>query len=705
MSKALKPTTFLRSVISNPSTLPSDKKWVSIISRKGLTEIPNWPQERISLFTNDSQARNKPSYEFALVSALKFCSSHFSISQGEQIHSLVLKSGLVSNIYIQNSLINLYVKCGRIGDAMCLFGSCSVLDTASWNILISGYVKLCRLDNACRLFEEMPKKDCVSFTTMVMGLAQNDRFYDALEVFKEMRFVGVKPNEVTLASVISSYSRLDGIWYGSMVHALALRAGLEGFLLVSTNLIHIYSVVSRLGDAERIFSEMPERNLVTWNVMLNGFSKAGYVDAARNLFEKFPGKDLVSWSTMISAFVRKDRLDDALVTFREMVFYGFRPNEVLTVDLVSACGRLMNITGGQQLHCVSIKIGLDCYVFMQATIIHFYAACRKMELAHLQFELGCKENISSWNALIAGFLTNDMVNLASEAFNSMPKRDVFSWSTMISGYAQNEQSELAFELFQEMLTSGVQPNEITMVSILSAIANLGSLKHGKWVHDYILDKSIPMNDNLTTGLIDMYAKCGSIKKALELFNQERNRAKSVSPWNAIIFGAAVHGHPEMSLSIFSDLENTHLKPNSVTFLGVLTACCHAGLVEQGESYFKHMKKIYNIDPNIKHYGCFLDLLGRAGRLKEAERTIASMPMKADVVIWGTLLAACKTHGNVEIAEKAAVSLEMLEPTHGGGRVLLSNTYADAGRWDEVFLLRNAMLRQGVQKVPGCSGVS
>ncbi|KAI3979885.1 hypothetical protein MKX01_042539 [Papaver californicum] len=607
-------------------------------------------------------------YEFALVSALKFCSSHMWISQGEQIHSLVLKSGLVSNMYIQNSLMNLYVKCGRIDDAMCLFGSYSVLDTASWNILISGYVKLCRLDNACGLFEKMPNKDCVSFTTIIMGLAQNDRFYDALEVFKEMRFVGVKPNEVTLASVISSYSHLDGICNGSMVHALALKAGLEGFILVSTNLIHIYSVVFRLDDAESIFNEMPERNLITWNVMLNGFSKAGYVDAARDHFEKFPGKDLVSWN-------------DALVTFREMVCYGFRPNEVLTVDLVSACGRLMNITGGQQLHCISIKIGLDRYVFMQATLIHFYAACRKMELAHLQFELGCKENISSWNALIAGFLTNDMVDLASEAFTSMPKRDVVSWSTMISAYAQIELSELAFKLFQEMLTSGVQPNEITMVS------------------------SIPLNDNLTAGLIDMYAKCGSIKKALELFDQERNRAKSVSPWNAIIFGAAVHGHPETSLRIFSALEITNLKPNSITFLGVLTACCHAGLVELGESCFKRMKKIYNIDPNIKHYGCFLDLLGRAGRLEEAKRTIASMPMKADVVVWGTLLAACKTHGNVEIAEKAAVRLEKLEPTHGGGRVLLLNSYADAGRWDEVFIVRNAMMRQRVQKVPGCSGVS
>ncbi|MCL7023532.1 hypothetical protein MKW94_021122 [Papaver nudicaule] len=702
MTKSFTLSKNLHSVISNYSTLQSNRKWVLRISTKHLSELPNLPD---SLFTDDPEARKKPSYEFALVSALKFCSSHTSISQGKKIHSLVLKSGLVSNIYIQNSLINLYVKCGRIDDAMCMFGSCSVLDSASWNILISGYVKVRRLDDAYRLFEEMPNKNCVSYTTMVMGLAQNDRFYDALEVFKEMRFAGVKPNEVTLASVISGYSRLDGICNGSMVHALALKAGLGGFVLVSTNLIHIYSVVSRLDDAERIFNEMPERNLVTWNAMLNGYSKAGYVYAARALFEKFPEKDLVSWSTMIGAFVRKDRLDEALVTFREMVCSGFRPNEVLTVDLVSACGRSMNFTGGQQLHCVSIKIGLDCYVFMQATIIHFYAACRKMELAHLQFESGCKENISSWNALIAGFVTNGMVDLAREAFDSMPERDVVSCSTMISGYAQIGQSELAFEIFQEMLTSGVQPNEITMVSILSAIANSGSLEHGIWVHDYMLSKSIPLNDNLTAGLIDMYAKCGSIKKALELFNHERNRAKCVSPWNAIIFGAAVHGHPNTSLRIFLDLEKTHLKPNSITFLGVLTACCHAGLVELGESCFKRMKQIYNIDPNIKHYGCFLDLLGRAGRLEEAERTIASMPMKADVVIWGTLLAACKTHGNVEIAERAAVNLEKLEPTHGGGRVLLSNTYADAGRWEEVFVVRNAMLRQGVQKVPGCSGFS
>lgn len=592
-----------------------------------------------------------------------------------------------------------------MGCAKLLFESNNVLDSVSCNIMVAGYVRSGRLDDARRLFDVMPKRGCVSYTTMIMGLAQNGCWREAIEVFKDMRLEGVTPNEVTMSSVLSAYSRVKGRYKnGKVIHGFVVKVGLEGFNLVLTNLVHMYCVSSCLWDAKVLFDEMPDKNIVAWNAMLNGYSKAGFVDLARDLFEKIPSKDVVSWGTLIDGYVQVGRLNDVLTMYRAMLCTGVKPNEVMVVDIISACGQAMAFNEGQQFHGISVKMGFNSYDFMQATIIHFYAACQKVNLAVLQFELGSKDHVTSWNALISGLIRNGMLNQAMELFNQMPERDVFSWSSMISGYAQNEQPELALQLFREMVASGLKPNEITMVSVLSAIATLGNLQDGKWAHEYINRSSIPVNDNLGAAIIDMYAKCGSISIALEYFHRIQDEVSTVSPWNAIICGLAMHGHANLSLNIFSELQRRNLKLNSITFIGVLSACCHAGLVEEGDKHFKSMKSLYNIDPNIKHYGCMVDLLGRAGRLEEAERLIRNMPMKADEVIWGTLLAACRIHGNVEVGERAAQCLTGVQPSHGPGRVLLSNIYADAGMWDDAGLVRRWIQNQRLTKLPGYSGV-
>lgn len=679
-------------------------KWVSTITSKR-PQLPQDPPEgHVRLFFDGTTNHNNSDYELSLVSVLKSCSSLLAISQGQQIHCLVLKSGLGSNTFIGNSLINMYAKCGFVDDARYLFDCLSKLDPVSCNIMIAGYVKIGQLDNARRLFEIMPGKGCVSYTTMIMGLAQNDCWREAVEVFKDMRVAGVVPNYVTMASVMSACAHLGGIWNCRMLHVLVIKLQLEGLVLISTNLLHMYCLCSSVAEARSLFEEMPERNTVSWNVMLNGYAKAGLVDRARELFERIPAKDVVSWGTMIDGYVQVELLGEALMIYRAMLRTGVGPNDVMIVDLISACGRSMALGEGQQFHGITVKTSFDRHDFIQATIIHFYAACGRMSLARLQFEVGIKDHLASWNALIAGFIRNEMIDEARQIFNEMPERDVFSWSALIAGYAQSEQPNMALELFHQMVACGIQPNEITMVSVLSAIATLGTLKEGRWAHEYVCNNSIPLNDNLSAAIIDMYAKCGSIDSALRVFYQIREKASNVSPWNAIICGLAMHGHANLSLEVFSDLQSRRIKLNSITFIGVLTACCHAGLVELGKRYFKIMKNVYNLEPNIKHYGCMVDLLGRAGQLEEAEELVRGMPMKADIVIWGTLLAACRTHGNVEIGERAAKSLARLEPSHGAGRVLLSNIYADAGRWEDAFSIRRAMQIQRLKKSPGCSGV-
>ncbi|XP_047949873.1 pentatricopeptide repeat-containing protein At5g19020, mitochondrial [Salvia hispanica] len=641
------------------------------------------------------------SFEFALVSALKSISSSPSlISHGQQLHCLVLKSGLNFNVFIQNSLISMYSKTGMFSCARSIFESSPKLDYVSFNIILSGYVKNGRLGDAHKLFEKMPLRNCVSYTTMIMGFAQNECYEDAIALFREMRLLGVVPGEVTMASVLSAYARADGTRMNAMLlHGLVAKLGLDMRVIVSTNLVLLYSVSSSLHDARKIFDNMADKNVVSWNVMLNGYVKGGLVDLARDLFEEIPGKDVVSWGTMIDGYLQTGRLREALALYCEMRHTGSRPNEVMVVDIVSACGQATRLLEGRQFHALAVKMGITCYDFMQATLIHFYVACHQVELAYLQFEEGTKDHVACWNALIAGLMRNGIVNEAAHLFSIMPQRDVFSWSSMISGYAQNGKHSLAIDVFHEMVGKGFKPNEITMVSVFSAISGLSTLKEGRWAHEFIHCNSIPINDNLSTAIIDMYAKCGSIDSALEVFDQIRDKARKVCPWNAIICGLAMHGKAEASLMIFADLQSRKIKPNLITFIGVLSACCHAGLVEAGKSHFRSMTATYGLEPNIKHYGCMVDLLGRAGRLNEAEELVQNMPMEADAIIWGTLLAACKMYENTDVGERAAQNLAKVEPSHGPSRVLLSNLYADAGRWDDAFLVRRAMQKENLARSP------
>ncbi|XP_042394839.1 pentatricopeptide repeat-containing protein At5g19020, mitochondrial-like [Zingiber officinale] len=642
---------------------------------------------------------------FALVAALKSSAAALDVAAGQRLHAFALKHGLESsNLFARNALLSLYAKCGRLDAVLRLFSSATDRDTTSWNILLGFFVRADRLPDALAVFNEMPHRDTVSFTTMIKGLVRGARPDDALAVFRDMVAAGVLTNEVTLATVTSAVAHLREPRSVRMVHAAAIKYGVVDLVVVATNLVHAYATCSRLDDSRLTFDSMTERNIVTWNVMLNGYAKAGLISHARDLFDRMPQRDLVSWSTMVDGFLRANRLREALETYRGMLqSLGQRQVEVLLVDLVSSCGRCFATQEGLQLHAVIVKTAIDCHAFVQSTLIHFYGACGLIDHAALQFQIGCKSHVPSWNALLFGLTRNNMVDEAAHLFDYMTDRDIVSWSIMIAGLVHSGSSRLALDLFRTMLYKGFEPNEVTLVSVLSAVADCGNVEYGRWIHDYITSRGMPLADNLAAGLIDMYAKRGSITNAMEVFEAVKD-LDSVSPWNAIICGLAMHGHAAKSLQTFSDMCGKNIKPNSITFIGVLSACCHNGLVEAGKQYFNAMRKEYKITPTIKHYGCMVDLLARAGCLEEAEGLIKSMPMEADVMIWGSMLAAARTYGNLKIGERAAESLGRLEPTHGAARIMLSNIYADAGRWYDVLQLRKEMDSSRLITTPGCSGI-
>lgn len=333
-----------------------------------------------------------------------------------------------------------------------------------------------------------------------------------------------------------------------------------------------------------------------------------------------------------------------------------------------------------------------------------YSSCGNLMLARQAFDEITQPDLPSWNSIINASVKAGLVDIARKLFDEMPERNVISWSCMINGYGRCGEYKEALALFREMQkveVNGVKPNEYTMSSVLLACGRLGALEHGKWVHTYIGKCGMEVDVVLGTSLIDMYAKCGSIERAKWVFDN-MGPNKDVMAWSAMISGSAMHGHAEECLELFAKMTDYGVRPNAITFLGILCACVHGGLVSEGQEYFRTMSEDFGITPLIQHYGCMVDLYGRAGLIKEACVLVKSMPMEPDVLVWGALLSGSRMHGDIETCEIALKKLIELDPTNSGAYVLLSNVYAKRGRWADVRHVRDLMEARGIKKVPGCS---
>ncbi|KAH7572387.1 hypothetical protein JRO89_XS04G0247400 [Xanthoceras sorbifolium] len=357
----------------------------------------------------------------------------------------------------------------------------------------------------------------------------------------------------------------------------------------------------------------------------------------------------------------------------------------------------------KQIHAHILKLGLESDAFVHTSLINMYAQNGDLDSARLVFDKSSLRDAVSYTALISGYASKGCLDDAKQLFDEMPVRDVVSWNAMIAGYAQHGRYQEALAFFQEIRNENIMPNESTMVTVLSACARLGALDLGKWIHVYI-DKNFQKLNNVSlwTSLVDMYAKCGNIEAAQQVFNAMDS--KNVASWNAMISGLAMHGNANKALKLFSRMISEGFKPDDITFVGVLSACNHAGLLDLGRQYFSSMIEDYKISPKLQHYGCMIDLLGRAGLFDEAEALMKTMEMKPDGAIWTSLLGACRDHGRVELGESVAKHLFELEPENPGAYVLLSNIYAGAGRWDDVARIRTRLNDKGMKKVPGCSSI-
>ncbi|KAM1149802.1 hypothetical protein ACFX15_029461 [Malus domestica] len=420
---------------------------------------------------------------------------------------------------------------------------------------------------------------------------------------------------------------------------------------------------------------------------------------------KTPIEPTVSWTSSISHRCRNGQLAEAVALFIQMRQAGIEPNHVTFVTLLSGCAHFpaKGVFFGPSLHAYARKLGLDITNVMVGTaVIDMYAKCGGVDSARLVFDGLDVKNSMSWNTMIGGYMKNGKVWDAVDLFEKMPKRDAISWTVLIGGFVKKGQFEQALEWFREMQLAGVEPDYVTIIAVIAACADLGTLGLGLWINRFVMKQDFKDNVRINNSLVDMYSRCGCISFAHQVFKSIPKR--TLVSWNSMIVGFAVNGHAEEALDFFNLMQKEGFKPDGVSFTGALTACSHAGLVDEGLRYFGNMKRVHRITPRIEHYGCIVDLYSRAGRLEDALSVIENMPMKPNEVVLGSLLAACRTIGNISLAERLMKYLYEVDPSVDSNYVLLANIYAAVGRWDGANKVRKKMKDLRVHKTPGFSSV-
>ncbi|XP_072955809.1 pentatricopeptide repeat-containing protein At5g66520-like [Typha angustifolia] len=469
-------------------------------------------------------------------------------------------------------------------------------------------------------------------------------------------------------------------------------------LLSCTSMSHLHQI-----HAQTITSGAFRDNFVASRILsFAALSPDGSLPYARLVFSRIPKPDAFVANVLIRAYASGSDPLEALHFYTHVL-------ESPVVDfpdvhtfplLLKVCSRVPSLPFGKMVHAQVFKLGWDSTASVQNFLVYMYASCGLVESARLAFDGISELNDASVNMMLDGYLKCGHFDDARKMFDEINDRDVLSWSVMINGYVQDSCFKEGLDLFHEMLKENKEPNESVLVNVLSACAHLGAVEQGMWVEGYVRKKDICLSVRIGTALVDMYLKCGCVEKAFEVFNMMKD--KNSTTCSAMISGLAINGCAKDALKLFSQMEMNGIVPNEVTFVGVLNACSHSGLVDEGVNYFNSMKKLYGVRPNVHHYCCLVDLYGRAGLLDEAEDVIEKMPMKANSAIWGALLNSCRIHKDAILGERIGKKLLELEPTNSGRYALLSNIYAVNGRWEDVAALRRLMKERGVNKTPGSS---
>ncbi|XP_057864380.2 pentatricopeptide repeat-containing protein At2g33680 [Cryptomeria japonica] len=589
-----------------------------------------------------------------------------TIKEANSIHTRLIKIGFQSHVSSWNSLLQLYTKSGKLVEARQVFDQMPDRNAVSWNVIISGYVQH----------------------------EYNDK---ALKVLVQMQGADVKPNGFTFSSVLRACAGLAALEEGKQIHAVISKVGFGLDVFIGSSLVDMYAKCRQVDDAQQMFDKMPQRSGVSWNALLAGYAHSGYGVQVLKLF----------------CHMQEERM---------------KPTEFTFSIVLMSCSARAALEEGKQLHAIVIKSGIESNVFVGSTLTDMYSKCSSILDAHRLFE-------------------------------RMPERNVVSWTAMIAAYAQHQCINEVLQLLKQMQLAHVKLNQFTINSVLSACASPEALDPGKQVHALLIKSGFQSDICVGASLVTMYAKCGCVEGFVKVY--ETIPEADVVSWNAMIAGyaqngygeealqhftqmlqavlmpdfftfasilkvcanlaileqgkqvhthaiktgaSAQHGRGREALLLFEQMQEAGVHPDHITFIGLLSACSHVGFLDEGWKCFDLMSREYGIKPRMEHYSCIVDLLCRGGQLDRAEAFIHSMPLQPSILVWKTLLSACRIYGNMGVGKRVAEYLLHLDPQESTNYILLSNMFAAEGKWDDAARIRKTMNDGRVKKEPGCSWV-
>lgn len=646
------------------------------------------------------------------ISLICACSSSRSLAQGRKIHDHILNSNCKYDTILNNHILSMYGKCGSLRDAR-------------------------------EVFDFMPERNLVSYTSVITGYSQNGQEAEAIRLYLKMLQADLVPDQFAFGSIIKACACAGDVVLGKQLHAQVIKLESSSHLIAQNALIAMYVRFNQMSDASKVFYGIPAKDLISWSSIIAGFSqlgfefealshlkemlsfgvfhpneyifgsslkacssllrpdygsqihglcikleltgnaiagcslcdmyaRCGFLDSARRVFNQIERPDTASWNVIIAGLANNGYADEAVSIFSQMRNSGFIPDAISLRSLLCAQTKPMALCQGMQIHSFIIKCGFLADLSVCNSLLTMYTFCSDLYCCFNLFE--------------------DFRN----------KADSVSWNAILTACLQHEQPVEMLRLFKLMLVSECEPDHITMGNLLRGCVEISSLKLGSQVHCYSWKTGLVLEQFIKNGLIDMYAKCGSLGQARRIFDSMDNG--DVVSWSTLIVGYAQSGFGEEALILFREMKSSGIEPNRVTFVGVLTACSHVGLVEEGLKLYAIMQTEHGISPTKEHCSCVVDLLARAGHLNEAKRFIDEMKLEPDVVVWKTLLSACKTQGNVDLAQKAAENILKIDPFNSTAHVLLCSMHASSGNWEDAALLRSSMKKHDVKKIPGQSWI-
>ncbi|XP_035546807.1 pentatricopeptide repeat-containing protein At2g04860 isoform X1 [Juglans regia] len=676
---------------------------------KSLVESKNSGQA-LGLFRQLLQSNVKPNdLTFSLL--LKACRSSTSSSalnspnqkiQANQIQTHLVRLGFDQFVYVSTAFLDLCMKLGCIKNAQNSFDYMRDRDVVTWNVLICGY-------------------------------SRNGYDSDALELFVQMLREGFSPCQTTLVSLVPSCGQHELVFQGKSIHGFGIKAGLDLDSQVKNVLTYMYSKCADLEAAELLFEEMVERNVVSWNTMIGAYGQNCYFDDAMLVFKQMLEESVeansVTIMSLLSANAHPESIhcyaiktgvvnDSSVITtlvcvyarymnteFAELLYESFPQKNLVSLTAIISShaekGKIDLVVGCfNQMQQLEMKMDAVAMVSILHGITHPAHLGIGLTFHGYGLKIGLSDNNLVANGLISMYSNFDDIEAVFSLFFEMREKTLISWNSVISGCVQAGRPSDAMELFCQMKRFDHSPDAITIASLLSGCCQLGYLQFGERLHTYVLRNNLEVEDFVGTALIDMYTKCGRIECAEWVFKSIKEPC--LATWNAIISGYSLYGLEHKALGCYSEMQVQGLKPDKITFLGILAACTHGGLVDEGRRYFKIMREKLGMVPGLQHYACMVGLLARAGLFEEAMDCVKDMEIKPDSAVWGALLSAACIHQEVRLGECFAKKLLFLDCSNGGFFVLMSNLYAMKGRWDDVARMRDMIRDNGGD---GCSGVS